>query len=125
MSEKYLDYDGLVHLWGKIKDYANNISAESDGAIPLIKVNSNNVSVDPNKYYQVVNPQANLVIKFESGSDNAVLNHYMVEFPYDGGSVTFPSNLNWAYGIPELENGYTYQLSSINNLAILIKFRLI
>jgi hypothetical protein len=59
-----------------------------------------------------------LNITFTGGSEDAV-NEYMLEFTVSGGSfkLSLPSDVRWSQD-PEWEDGSTYQVSIVNNLAL-------
>ena len=115
----YLDENGIRHLWSKIVGKCNNVGykyIESN----TVNVSSSWVHLDPNKHYILTTSQSSLSITLADPVDESIANHYFLEFDYMGGSVSFPSNLLWLNGeIPELVVGYRYQLSIVNNNAIL------
>lgn len=80
------------------------------------------VNIDPNKYYKI-NNVSNLTVNFNNGQ-NGVLNNYMFEVTFSGGNtLTLPSGMKLANGnIPDFKNGYTYQISVINNLVVFTEF---
>lgn len=61
---------------------------------------------------------SSLAIGFIAGDNNAV-NEYMLQFTVRGENftLTLPSGVKWVEE-PEWENGYTYQVSIVNNLAV-------
>lgn len=118
-DKKYLDFEGLKYLWGKILNKIDNLDIDS---IPLVKVNQSTIELQPNKYYQLTRAQDDLKIILGNIQDSTITNHYMIEFPYEGGSVTFPSYFIWVFGVPTLKPGHKYQLSVINKLAVLVDF---
>ena len=118
-EKKYLNIEGLRYLWDQIVNKIDNLKVDS---IPLVKVNQSIVELEPNKYYQLTQAQDELKIILGNIQDSTITNHYMIEFPYEGGSVTFPSYFIWVLGVPSLIVGHKYQLSVINKLAILMDF---
>ena len=80
--------------------------------------------MDPNTYYISSSPLSSLTITLNEPIDNTIINEYLIEFTVNSGAtINFPSNLKWANGeIPVFENGNTYQVSIVNNLAIFASF---
>ena len=118
-QKKYLDIEGLRYLWSQVANKIDNLEVDS---IPLVKVNQSTVELEPNKYYQLTRPQNELKIILGNIQDSTITNHYIIEFPYEGGSVTFPSYFIWVLDRPTLIEGHKYQLSVINKLAVLMDF---
>ena len=62
---------------------------------------------------------SSLAIGFIAGDNNAV-NEYMLQFTVRGNNftLTLPNGVLWVEEEPEWEDGYTYQVSIVNNLAV-------
>ena len=60
-----------------------------------------------------------LTISGFQGSQEGRVNEYMLEFTVQGDNftLTLPEGVRWASD-PTWENGYTYQVSIVNNLAV-------
>lgn len=122
-QNKYLDYDGLQYFAGKLVDkMEESLVIPEVHSIPLVRVYQNDIELEPNKYYRLIGPQDELNITLGPIQDSNIVNHYILEFPYNGGSVTFPDYLEWAAGYPTLTVGHVYQLSVISRMAILMDF---
>jgi hypothetical protein len=123
-DNKYLDYDGLQYLLVKVLNRCEQYVDDNRNSAYIknnaISFSSSSINLDPNSYYILTTPQNSLSITLADPEDEDIVNHYFLEFPYNGGSVTFPSNLLWLNGeIPSLTVGYNYQLSIVNNNALI------
>lgn len=60
-----------------------------------------------------------LTIHSFQGAQEGCVNEYMLEFTVSGDNfiLTLPNGIRWM-GVPTWENGYTYQVSIVNNLAV-------
>ena len=96
---------------------SKEISVDGDGK----KVN---ISIRPNTYYKIINTPELIVSFLTNEYSNGILKNYMFEVTFSGGNtLTLPSNINWANDVqPSCEDGYTYQISIINNLGVFTKF---
>ena len=97
--------------------------------IPVIVNTTNaqtiNATIKPNTYYVFKYGTESLNITLEAPTNTAVLNNYMFEFvTIHGTSLTLPSDIKWINDeAPVLELNNTYQVSIINNLATIAKYR--
>ena len=97
--------------------------------IPVIVNTTNaqtiNATIKPNTYYVFKYETESLNITLEAPTNTAVLNNYMFEFVTSHGtSLTLPSDIKWINDeAPVLELNNTYQVSIINNLATIAKYR--
>ena len=97
--------------------------------IPVIVNTTNaqtiNATIKPNTYYVFKYGTESLNITLEAPTNTAVLNNYMFEFVTSHGtSLTLPSDIKWINDeAPVLELNNTYQVSIINNLATIAKYR--
>lgn len=75
------------------------------------------VVIAPNNLYKL-GTRETLDVSFSSG-DTGVVNEYMFQFKVDGDefSLTLPSAVKWVEE-PSFEDGYIYEVSVVNNLAI-------
>ena len=114
----------------------DNVSkTPSNGVVDLGYVNkklttstSSSMTLSPNVYYRNTNSSlTSLSITLGSVSNSNIINEYFVEFttPSSGViTISFPSSVKWGDGIlPTWENGYTYQVSIVNNLGVIMKFK--
>lgn len=102
------------------------IAIELDGKMTYVsEVSETTISIEPNKYYKWTSAVSSLEITLTAPKDTKVLNNYMMEFTTSstGCSLTLPSAIKWANGeVPTLDASITYQVSIINNLAVITKF---
>lgn len=81
---------------------------------------SSPISVNPNCLNRWASPVGSLYVSLAQGT-SGVVSEYMMEFTVTGGSFALhlPGSVRWIGGeAPEWENGYTYQVSILNNMAI-------
>lgn len=93
--------------------------------ISVESVTSTSKSIEPNKYYKWTSAMSSLTITLATPSNTSILNNYMFEFTTSSSGCTFnvPSTVKWANGeAPTIEASKTYQVSIINNLAVVTKF---
>ena len=97
------------------------------GYKPLQTSTSTTMTLSPNIYYRNTNTSlTRLTINLGSESDSSILNEYLVEFTTrsSGTTITLPSSVKWANGeTPTFEASTTYQISIVNNLGIVTKFK--
>lgn len=97
------------------------------GYKPLQTSTSNSMTLIPNVYHRNTNTSlSSLNITLEAISDTTILNEYFVEFTTrsSGTTVSLPSSIKWANGeTPTFEASTTYQISIVNNLGIVTKFK--
>ena len=113
----------------------DNVSkSQSSGVVDLGYVNkkittstSSSMSLSPNVYYRNTNTSlSTLTITLGSVSNSNIINEYFVEFTTrsSGTTVSLPSTIKWANGeTPTFEAGCTYQISIVNNLGVVTKFK--
>lgn len=97
------------------------------GYRPLQTSTSTSMTLTPNVYHRNTSTSlSSLTITLGSISDNTILNEYFVEFTTrsSGTTVNLPSDIKWANGeTPTFEASTTYQISIINNLGVVAKFK--
>ena len=85
------------------------------------------MTIFPNIYYKNINTAlSELTINLSGESDSNILNEYFVEFTIGTSStvISLPSTIKWVNGeTPTFEAGCTYQISIINNLGVVAKFK--
>lgn len=88
---------------------------------------SSSMTLTPNVYHRNTNTSlSTLTITLGSITDNTILNEYLIEFTTRsaGTTVNLPSNIKWINGeTPTFEASTTYQISIVNNLGVVAKFK--
>ena len=106
----------------------------SSGVVDLGYVNkklttttSSSMTLSPNIYYRNTSTSlSSLTITLGSVSNSNIINEYFVEFTTrsTGTTVSLPSTIKWANGeTPTFEASTTYQISIVNNLGVVTKFK--
>ena len=106
----------------------------SSGVVDLGYINkqlststSSSMTLFPNIYYRNTNTSlSTLTITLGIASNSNIINEYFVEFTTRsaGTTVSLPSTIKWANGeAPTFEASTTYQISIVNNLGIVQKFK--
>ena len=106
----------------------------SSGVVDLGYINkhlttstSSSMTLSPNIYYRNTSTSlSTLTITLGSVSNSNIINEYFVEFTTSssGTTVSLPSTIKWANGeTPTFEASTTYQISIVNNLGIVTKFK--
>ena len=94
---------------------------------PLQTSTSTSMTLTPNVYHRNTSTSlASLTITLGSVTDNTILNEYFVEFTTRsaGTTVNLPSGIKWFNDeTPTFEASTTYQISIINNLGVIAKFK--
>ena len=93
--------------------------------IPVETTTSTSKQLTPNKYCKWTNTPKSITITLATPTNSNILNNYMFEFTASssGTTLTMPSTIKWLNGsTPTIDNGKTYQISIINNLATISKF---
>ena len=93
----------------------------------LITSTSSTMTLSPNIYYRNTNADlSTLTITLGSVSNSNIINEYFVEFTTSssGTTISLPSTIKWANGeAPTFEASTTYQISIVNNLGVVTKFK--
>ena len=88
---------------------------------------SSSMTLTPNVYHRNTNTSlTTLTITLGSITNDTILNEYLVEFTTRsaGTTVNLPSNIKWINGeTPTFEPNATYQISIVNNLGVVAKFK--
>lgn len=88
---------------------------------------SSSMTLSPNIYYRNTSTSlSSLTITLGSVSNSNIINEYFVEFTTRsaGTTVSLPSTIKWANGeAPTFEASTTYQISIVNNLGVVTKFK--
>lgn len=113
----------------------DNVSkSQSSGIVDLGYINkqlssstSSSMTLYPNIYYRNTSTSlSTLTITLGSVSNSNIINEYFVEFTTrsSGTTVSLPSTIKWANGeTPAFEASTTYQISIVNNLGVVTKFK--
>ena len=113
----------------------NNVSkTPSSGVVDLGYVNkklitssSSSMTLFPNFYYRNTSTSlSSLTIILGKADNSNIINEHFVEFTTSssGTTVSLPSKVKWANGeTPTFEAGCTYQVSIVNNLGTVQKFK--
>ena len=113
----------------------NGVSkSPSSGVVDLGYINkqlststSSSMTLSPNIYYRNTSTSlSTLTITLGSVSNSNIINEYFVEFTTRsaGTTVSLPSTIKWANGeTPTFEASTTYQISIVNNLGVVTKFK--
>lgn len=113
----------------------DNVSkSQSGGVVDLGYVNkklttstSSSMTLLPNIYYRNTSTSlSTLTITLGSVSNSNIINEYFVEFTTrsSGTTVSLPSTIKWDNGeTPTFEASTTYQISIVNNLGVVTKFK--
>ena len=93
----------------------------------LITSTSSTMTLSPNIYYRNTSTSlSTLTITLGSITNNNIINEYFVEFTTSssGTTISLPSTIKWANGeTPTFEASTTYQISIVNNLGVVTKFK--
>lgn len=105
--------DELSALQAQVNERINVPALE-----PIVEQTATTVVIDPNVKNLWTSPVASLSIQFEPGTQGKV-NEYKLEFIVGGSAfqLTLPSEVIWAEDT-DWQDGYRYQVSIENNLAI-------
>ena len=113
----------------------NGVSkSPSNGVVDLGYINkqlstttSSSMTLSPNIYYRNTSTSlSSLTITLGGVSNSNIINEYFVEFTTrsSGTTVSLPSSIKWANGeTPTFEASTTYQISIVNNLGTIQKFK--
>ncbi len=113
----------------------DNVSkSQSSGVVDLGYISkqlststSSSMSLSPNIYYRNTSTSlSSLTITLGSVSNSNIINEYFVEFTTSssGTTVSLPNTIKWANGeTPTFEASTTYQISIVNNLGTVQKFK--
>lgn len=93
----------------------------------LITSTSSTMTLSPNIYYRNTSTSlSTLTITLGSIANSNIINEYFVEFTTSssGTTISLPSTIKWANGeAPTFEASTTYQISIVNNLGVVTKFK--
>lgn len=110
----------------------NGISLAGSGNISignkaLSTTTATSMTLTPNVYHRNTNTNlSSLAITLGEITDSTILNEYFVEFTTRtaGTTISLPSNIKWVNGeAPTFDASCTYQVSIVNNLGVVTKFK--
>lgn len=113
-------FEQVVFIEDIKKIFTRGQSYETNVEMIYVDSSVNNITLDPNKYYKFGEVNT-LTINFNSNLNSNIVNHFMFEFNSPSTSATslsLPSTIKWC-GLNTIEQGKTYVVSVINNIAIL------
>jgi hypothetical protein len=89
------------------------------GIVPVVLLPPDTIRIEPGKLY-IWDAVENLNLTLAPPTDDSVLNEYMVQFTSGtvATTLTLPSNIQWL-SEPTINPNATYQLSIVNNLAVI------
>ena len=127
---------GVVNIGNVVTSIKINGQSKSpsSGVVDLGYINkllststSSSMTLSPNIYYRNTSTSlSTLTITLGSVSNSNIINEYFVEFTTSssGTTVSLPSTIKWANGeAPTFEASTTYQISIVNNLGVVTKFK--
>ena len=127
---------GVVNIGNVVTSVKINGQSKSpsSGVVDLGYINkqlststSSSMTLSPNIYYRNTSTSlSTLTITLGSVSNSNIINEYFVEFTTRsaGTTVSLPSTIKWANGeAPTFEASTTYQISIVNNLGVVTKFK--
>ena len=127
---------GVVNIGNVVTSIKINGQSKSpsSGVVDLGYINkqlstttSSSMTLSPNIYYRNTSTSlSSLTITLGSVSNSNIINEYFVEFTTRsaGTTVSLPSTIKWANGeTPTFEASTTYQISIVNNLGVVTKFK--
>lgn len=99
-----------------------NINAEVGGDIPVVVLPPDTVEIEPNKLY-LWDTVESLTITLATPIDESIVNEYMIQFTSGdiATQLTLPDTIQWM-SEPIIIANATYQISIINNLAVIGEF---
>ena len=99
-----------------------NINAEVGGDIPVVVLPPDTVEIEPNKLY-LWDTVESLTITLATPTDESIVNEYMIQFTSGGiaTQLTLPDTITWM-SEPTINANAIYQISIINNLAVIGEF---
>ena len=93
---------------------------KSDPRMPVQAQTNSTLSINPNILHRWASAVTELNLTLLAGTGNGA-SEYMLEFTVSGNlfELNFASDVRWAGGAePEWEDGWTYQVSILNGLAV-------
>ena len=116
-----LKNDSEFQTKSNVEELIANIEVEG-GGIPIRNNTSNTAEIEPN-VLNVWGEMVSLSITLAPPTDETIVNEYMFQFTSGATATTLmlPSDINWQAD-PIINPNATYQVSIINNLAIIGEF---
>lgn len=123
------DFATIKEVENKIETTTNTLNTSISTKSDKFKVQnitssfSGSYTFQPNIYY-VIDQKSDITtytFSLATPSDNSIVNEYFIQFttPSAGCALVVPSSIKWLNGeTPIMQGGKTYQISIINNLAV-------
>lgn len=118
MDNKIIDTAKLGVFLAMLKEKYLDKIPSGGGVTPMETVTSTTKELNPNVLY-VFGVVESLNLTLSQGASGQV-NEYMFEFTANTNdiSITLPGAVKWM-SVPSIKQGYTYQVSIVNNLAVI------
>lgn len=118
-----LENDKKFQTKNEVEELIANIKVEGGGDIPVVVLPPDTVEIEPNKLY-LWNTVESLTITLATPNDTTIVNEYMIQFTSGdvATQLTLPDTITWM-SEPTISTNATYQISIINNLAIIGGFK--
>lgn len=106
----------------EVEELIANIKVEGGGDIPVVVLPPDTVEIEPNKLY-LWDTVESLTITLATPTDTTIVNEYMIQFTSGdiATQLTLPDTITWM-SEPTISTNATYQISIINNLAVIGEF---
>lgn len=116
-----LENDSEFQTKSNVEELIANIKV--DAGIPIRNNTSNTADIEPN-VLNVWGEVASLTITLATPSDTSIVNEYMIQFTSGSTATTLvlPDTITWM-SEPTINPNATYQISIINNLAVIGGFK--
>lgn len=114
--------DSEFQTKSNVEELIANIEVEGGGDIPVVVLPPDTVEIEPNKLY-LWDTVESLTITLATPTDTTIVNEYMIQFTSGdvATQLTLPDTITWM-SEPTINANATYQISIINNLAIIGEF---
>lgn len=109
----------LDQEWQSIKDA--NFNVEVQPHIEKVVIEGASAIIDSDKFYHFINPYEAIAVGFTPQTNSQYASQYMFQFtcPADvATTLSVPTDVVWSV-VPQIEAGKTYQVSVLENLAII------
>lgn len=113
-----LENDKEFQTKNEVEELVDNIQT----GVSIVNQTSNTVEIQPN-VLNVWGEVANLTITLATPSDTSIVNEYMIQFTSGdvATQLTLPDTITWVRE-PSITSNKVYQISIINNLAIMAEW---
>ena len=117
-----LENDKEFQTKNEVEELIANIEVEGGRDTPIVNQTSNIVEIQPN-CLNVWGEVTTLEITLATPTDESIVNEYMIQFASGATATTLvlPDTIQWL-SEPTINPNATYQISIINNLAVIGEF---